>query len=266
MVINWSLVTCFAILFFAWAGYSRGWWKEALTTALLALLIFFLRQPDWAEWFIASINTIIETIWGFLPDSFGLFISDMLFTIFGIETGGGPLLLNASQASTWVIILGLIVAFSIFMGRGLRDQPEPLGAMLGVLIGGFNGFLILNIFREYLDGRGLPGGVSSTAQASSITLAGSSGVGPPASDVTIQASNLPNFTILDDAVPWILIGGGVLLLLATLNARFGVEYKEGKGRRLNFNKRPPLYKSPPPPKQTELKPLIKDIKKIFEES
>ena len=49
---------------------------------------------------------------------------------------------------------------------GYAYTVRPTGSILGGLLGGLNGFLIINLIREYLDGRNLPGGGLPTEIAS----------------------------------------------------------------------------------------------------
>ncbi len=260
MQIDWTLISCLVIGFFAWAGLARGWWKEAITTIFLVALIFLLQRPDWSQWLIDRLNDLIEVIWNILPDSIAAFISNSLETLFGIDTGGGPIQLNASSPGTWVVILILIVAVATLIGRlSFTNRPTVVGSILGVLLGGLNGFLVLNLVREYLDGRALPGGAPATAQ---LTLAGGSSFGSPTQVVTIQATNLPDFSLLDSVVPWVLIGLGVVLAAAVIKTRFIVETNKEGGKRINFKKPPPFYTMPTRPRKSRtIDEIIDDVTK-----
>jgi hypothetical protein len=233
--------------FFVWSGYARGWWKEALTTAVLAVLIFLLQQPDYAQSLIDTINNLLATVWNALPASVTSLISDGLNYFLGLDTGGSAVQLSANSPGAWVTILILIVGLTTMLGRtSFRNTPTLLGSLLGAGIGGVNGFLVLNLIREYLDGRALPG---NTSTGSELALAGSSAFGAAAPTVTIQATNLPNFTILDSVFPWILIGSGLFFLISVLHTRVKFETNKEGGRRINFKKLPPFYIAPPSLKQ-----------------
>lgn len=246
MQINWTVITCFVVAFFAWSGYARGWWKEGITTAFLAGLILLLQQPNWAQTLINWLNGLLATIWDIIPDSITALISDALETFFGISTAGGPIQTTASDSSTWIIILISVVAISTLIGRfAFKNPPTLLGGLIGTVIGGLNGFLVLSLVREYLDGRALPG---RTAPPSEITLAGASAFGPASPTVSIQLANLPSTTILDSAIPWILIVFGVLLTISVLRTRVALETKNG-AYRINFNRVPPLYSATLKPKK-----------------
>lgn len=239
MQIDWTVISCLVIGFFAWSGFARGWWKEAITAVFLAALIFLLQRPDWAASLIEALNNLLETVWNLLPDSVITFISDSLETFFGIDTGGGPFQLNASSSSTWIVILILVVALATLLGRlSFANRPTLVGSILGTTLGAFNGFLILNLTREYLDGRALPGRAVSTPQ---LAVAGGPSFATAAQTVTIQATNLPDFSILDSVVPWVLIGVAVLLAVAVLRTRIALKRNQAGGSKVDVRVLPPFY-------------------------
>ena len=253
MQINWSMIACFSIGFFAIAGFSRGWWKEAVTTIILAILIFFLQNPDQAQQFIQLANDGIATVWSFVPNFMTTAITDFLQFAFGINTGGGPYQFDPADASTWLTILAGLVVVGVLIGRlSFGNPPTGLGKMLGLLVGGLNGFLILSLVREYLDGRALPG---QPPPSTEITLVGSSAFGPASDAVSVQMVGLPNYTIMDSVIPWVLMGVGLLFLFSVLKTRVGVATNRD-GRKIQ-TKLPPFYKVPPQKK--EAKKTLVDI-------
>ncbi|MBN1218778.1 MAG: hypothetical protein JXM69_07615 [Anaerolineae bacterium] len=214
MVIDWMLLTYVIVGFFALLGFFRGWWKEAITTFLLAFLLLLLQRPDWAQAVVDFLNWIIASIWQLVVQLFGL-------------TTTVPFQLDATSAGTWIMILILVLVFSIFISRlvlpshayripGQYYAVSIIGRVLGLLLGALNGFLVLSLVREYLDGRALPGGVAPETE---ITIAGGSAFGPAATSVSIQAVNLPTVTILDSYLPWLIIGLGLLIFFAALKTR-----------------------------------------------
>jgi len=243
MEINWTVLTYFVIGLFALSGFFKGWWKEAMTTVFLAILVFLLQNPDLAQRVIDTINGILAAIWSFIPNS-------LLPAV-----GGAAVQAEAGDANTWLLILILVIAMAIIVGGimlpsgirqpGMRYATTPTGSILGGLIGGLNGFLIINLIREYLDGRNLPG-----IPLTEIAPTGGGGtVGVASSGVAMRAVDVPNFTILDSFLPWIIIGGGLLILFAVLRNRVGLHSNKGF-RRIDY-KVPYGYKlmavSPPPP-------------------
>jgi hypothetical protein len=218
MQIDWMLLTFLFVGFFAIVGFFRGWWKEAITTFFLAVLVLLLQRQDWALAVINFLNWVIATVWGFVVRLLGLSPTD------------GPPQFDASSAGTWIIILILTLGLAALISRltlpGFSTREKVtfyavglLGRLLGGLLGALNGFLVISLLREYLDGRALPGNIPPETE---ITVAGSSIYGPASTSVSIQAVNLPSFTILDSYLPWFIIGLGLLILFAALRNRVRV--------------------------------------------
>src|SRR5512145_1865271 len=106
MQIDWMTLSYIVIGFFAVIGFFRGWWKEAITTFLLALLVLLLQQPEWAQWLIDQINKVITTVLSFMDNLFDF-----------IDIAEENFLLDASQASTWLLILVLTLGLSALIAR-----------------------------------------------------------------------------------------------------------------------------------------------------
>lgn len=239
MEINWTVLTYMVIGLFALNGFFRGWWKEAVTTVFLVLLVFLLQQPELAESFINLLNELLRTVWQALPDTLVPTIRDLLETLLGVRTSAVGIQANPGNPGTWLMVLILFMVVATLLGRtGLTNQnypPNPVGSLLGGLVGIFNGFLVTNLVREYLDGRALPGEISRPA--TEITMAGGSSFGVASRGISIQAVELPRFTILDSFIPWIITVAGILILIAILNTRFSRD-----GLNVRPNKVPPGYK------------------------
>ena len=93
MEINWMFLTYLTIGFFAFNGFFRGWWKEAITIIILAFLILLLQQPEWAQAIIDGINQVILVGWQFISGVTGLTLIGEVFQI------------DASEGGTWLMIL-----------------------------------------------------------------------------------------------------------------------------------------------------------------
>jgi hypothetical protein len=228
--INVTLLTYFVVIIFAISGFYRGWWKEAITTIVLAFLIFLLQIPDFARNLITTFNSIVITIWELVPQSF----KDFLRSTFGIDTSASALQADANSTSTWLtllilLILGAILINRLFLPGGIRRQGyaynvTPIGAILGAILGGFNGFILANLILEYLTGRALPGG----SPATEIALSDGRTVA-----IASPGIDFPDFTILDSYIPWVIIGLGFLLLVAVLRTRVGIHSRNGF-RRIDY--------------------------------
>lgn len=263
MQINWTLLMYVVIIYFGIVGFSRGWWREAVFTGFLAILILLLQNPDWAQNLIDGINSVIAAVWSYIPTGFTNVVNNGLTNFFAITTRSDtPFQFDPGAPETWFIILGIIMIIAFIIGRlTFNYQPTGLGKVLGFALGALNGYFLLSIVREYLDGRALPGqGTAAVAASSEISLVGSSSFGPPDPSVAIQAVNLPDFTLLDSVIPWMAIGVGAFVLFAVFNTRYGLETDKAQGWKIK-TKVPPFYKQPKPDKKPETPEDL--IKKLF---
>jgi hypothetical protein len=226
--INLTLLTYVVVIIFAIGGFYRGWWKEAITTIALAFLIFLLETPGFAERLIEIYNNVVAWIWDIVPDSFKNFLS----STFGIEASGAALQADANSASTWLLILILLVLGAVILNRfflpgaartGAVYTATPMGSILGALLGGLNGFIIINLIIEYLWGGALNGNQPPTEIATSggQTVAVAPGI------------DFPSYSVLEGFLPWIIIGLGFLLFVAVLRTRLGIHSRNGY-RRIDY--------------------------------
>lgn len=202
---------------FGLVGFLRGWWKEAITTGLLVLLLWLLTQPTLAASIIDFINQIIQLIVTFFRAG-SLQPTEIASTAGTVQAPT----INPSQFQPYIIILIIIIIFSYFTGnKALGDVAlTPIARIFGGILGLINGFIIVSLVREYILGRFLPdSGVSATA------------VAPASLGVTV--SNVPQTSIMDGITPWIFILGGAFILVLALGTRY--KYTSGK-----LNRQPPL--------------------------
>jgi hypothetical protein len=232
MQIDWTALTLAVIALFAISGFFKGWWKEAVTTAFFAFLLFLLQSSDAADMFIGLINSVIAFIWRIIPDS----LLSVVENVIGVAAGEVPAL-DASDPSTWIIMMVFFMLAAIIVGRftlrsdgnKARYEPGPIGSLLGGLLGGLNGFIFMGLIREYLSGRNLPGGETAALTAGAVTADGGN-VATAMSEVTIQAVNIPAYTITDSFLPWVLMLFGAGVLVMALTSRTGVSNKNGYRR------------------------------------
>jgi uncharacterized membrane protein required for colicin V production len=241
MEINWTVLTYIVIVYFAISGFSRGWWKEAIITVVLAIFIFLLQNPNIAQTLIDGLNSLIATIWSFIPTEITPVVNTGLATVFAVQTGSNNAWqADASDPGTWLTLLAVAIGIAILFTRfSFNYSPTGLGSLLGGLVGALNGFLIINLVREYLDGRALPG--QQVAYTSELTLVGGSSFGPASQNLSIQVGDLPRFTVLDSILPWLVIGAGIIFLVAVLRTRIGVA-RSADGRKVE-TRVPPFYRA-----------------------
>lgn len=223
MEINWVVLTYFVVIAFALSGFFRGWWKEGFTTGGLAIMVAFLQTPQWAQTIIDFVNQVIGWVWSLAPTWFETFFVNVLAISLPPNQ---PFQLDAASPNTWVAILLLMVLFTTVLSRmagGPSTKVKPMGGFLGALVGGLNGFLIINLLREYLDGRALPGnGISSST--SGLVLGGqSTSISAASSGFSVQFINLPTFTILDSWTPWMFMIIGLLVFVSVLRTGYTMQ-------------------------------------------
>jgi hypothetical protein len=226
MQIDWTVLTYAIIGLFALTGFFRGWWKEAISTILLVVLLFFLQQPTIAESFVAVINNIISMVWQILPNSITQFLADTLGLGVGASAVGGVPQLDPTSGTTWLLILILFMVTAILISRPfLRNygptgySVRPLGSILGGLVGGLNGLIIISLVREYLDGRNLP-------QTATTVVAPGAQVGVTSTGA-IGVVNVPSITIMDSYIPWAIMLIGIVVFLAAVKNRVAWRYQDG---------------------------------------
>jgi hypothetical protein len=241
MEINWTILSYLVIIFFAVSGFSKGWWREAVITVILAFFLFLLQNPNLAQTLVDAFNSLISTIWSFIPTEITPVVNTGLSTVFAVQTGGSEVWqADASSPGTWITLLAVTVGLAMLFTRfGFRYTPTFFGGLLGGLLGAINGFLIVSLVREYLDGRALPG--QEVAYTSDLTLVGGSSYGPASQNLSIQLSDLPQYTILDSILPWLIIGAGILFFIAILRSRVGVAHS-ADGRKVE-TRMPPFYRA-----------------------
>jgi hypothetical protein len=231
--INWSAITYYVIGLFALSGFFRGWWKEAITAFFLGILVFLLRTPGMAQAVIDWLNPILLTVWNRLPSS----VHDLLATYLGLTS----FQLDASSRQTWLVILLVMLGFSFLLsalllpsqirtaGSYITYVVTPLASFLGGLLGGLNGFLVINLVKEYLSGTNLPTGTEHSA--TEVAVAGGQTVGIASSGVGVQVTDLPDFTTLNNFWGWLVVAFGLLMLVLIIGSRL-----RGPGRPSGYDR------------------------------
>lgn len=201
--IDYALVTYIVIGIFALVGFMRGWWKEAVTTGLLTVLVFVVRRPELATRLSDTIDRLVMTIWQTLQRVRET--SDLVASALPAEE---PPVIDGKRQSVYIIILILAVVASYFFSKVGLTQTMSAGArLIGALLGAYNGYIVLNLLDWFMRGR-LPG-VEEVIAA-----------GTPPSEVTLTVRNLPPTRTFDQGgvVLLILVGGVLVFLLALVTA------------------------------------------------
>ncbi len=214
--IDYTLVTYIVIGIFALVGFMRGWWKEAVTTGLLTLLILVVKRPELAATVFDFIDKLVMTIWQALQRVRET--SDLVASALPAEE---PPVIDAKRQSVYIIILIAAVIASYFFSKiGLTQTMSAGARLIGALLGAYNGYIVLNLLDWFMRGR-LP-------SVEEVTAAGV----PPPSEVTLTVTNLPTTRTLEqDGVVLLLLAGGFLVFLLALVTSIGF-----------VRRQPPLYR------------------------
>ena len=218
--IDFITLTYMVIAVFGLVGFLRGWWKEAITTGLLTILLVMLREPNFAGTIVEFISGIVTGIWDAVMSLFES--SEVLSTTVQMQA---PPEVDAERYSIYIIILVLLIIASYFFGKmGLATNLSAGARILGALMGFYNGFVIVSLVREFMVGRFLPGAADVSASAA------------PASSMSIQVTNLPQASIADSPTAFFLISIGFVVFFLALVTGWRVDrMKIGR-------KEPPLYR------------------------
>ncbi|MEM7344736.1 MAG: hypothetical protein AAF485_10865, partial [Chloroflexota bacterium] len=98
MEIDGTILTYTFVGLYALFGFYRGWWREAMTTTFLAVLVLLLQQPVWAQFVIDSINSLLT----FALTTISRFVT---FELTAFQ-------LDATNAETWLVILLIMIGLS----------------------------------------------------------------------------------------------------------------------------------------------------------
>ncbi len=214
---------------FGLVGFFRGWWKEGVTTFLLTLLVILLKVPEAAQAIIDTINKLIKLIYIIIVAHS---LEAERIAEVAKEIKQAPIVLNASDNHIYIITLIVLIILSYMVGKiGMGKDVtgvHPLGALLGGILGLFNGFVVISLVREYLVRRYLPG---ITPQDVPMEI----------QSAAIRVNDI-HVSVMDGPTPWLIIAFGMLIALALVFTRISIQKTKVK------TKPPPLYKTPPPKK------------------
>jgi hypothetical protein len=155
ITINYETLTIIVVVLFALSGFLRGWWAEGITTIFLILLTIFLTQPEIAQGIIEFINGVIAAAWDILT---GLLESLGIVQAGVAATSTPPIVIDPDDRTVFIIILIVMVLLSYFTSKiTLGGRTISLGGrILGGILGAINGFLVVNLVKEFIVGRFFP--------------------------------------------------------------------------------------------------------------
>jgi hypothetical protein len=204
ITINYETLTIIVVVLFALAGFLRGWWREGITTIFLVLLTVFLTQPEVAEAIINFINEIIAAVWNIIVG---------LLETLGIAqptatAAATPPVIDPGDRTIFIVILIVMVVLSYFTSKiTLGGRTISFGArILGGIMGAINGFLSVNLVKEFIIGRFFPEtGVSAQSAAPD--------------QLSIAVTGVPPESLFTATPQLLIILFGVILLIIILGSR-----------------------------------------------
>jgi len=198
--LDYNQIQMVVIGVFGLVGVFRGWLKELLTSFLLLLMALPLFYPSMADAIISFANEIIRIVQRFFSALAGGETPDV--AAFSIGSSGNSYML-------FIGILATLVILSYMSDRiGIGQQSMTVfSALLGGLLGAFNGFMIITLSKSYVLGTFFAG-TETQAQAAAAAII---------SDIAITVENVPPPSFLADTGPIlpIFIVGVVFLIVFT---------------------------------------------------
>jgi len=203
--INYETLMIIIVALFALSGFLRGWWREGITTIFLILLTVFLTSPELAGDIIEFVNGLIDAGWSILT---GLLEALGLIEPTLAATSTPPIVLDPDDRTVFIIILIIMVLLSYFTSKiTLGGRTITFGGRIfGGIVGAINGFLAVNLVKEYIVGRFFPEtGLSAQSAAPS--------------QLSVAITDVPPDSVFTDTSQLLVIAVGVIILALLLANR-----------------------------------------------
>jgi len=210
LTVDFGILMSVVIGAFALGGFIRGWWREGLTTILLLLLVLFLTQPGIVTNIIDYVNNLLE-VFGLVVETGGDLSLERIQA--ASVTAEPPTIVDPSSRNFYIILLVVLILISYFGSRLTLPgstvggyQPSNGARIIGAIVGAFNGFIVVNLFKEYIIGRQIPGtGVAAQAAAPST--------------LSIQIAQVPPESVFSGPSLLLIIAAGIIILAFVLSSR-----------------------------------------------
>jgi hypothetical protein len=198
--LDYNQIQLVVIGVFAFVGIFRGWLKELLTSFLLLLMALPLFYPSMADAIIEIANEIIRVMQRFLAVLAGGQMPEV--AAFSLGSSGNAYML-------FIGILAILVILSYMSDRiGIGQQGMTVfSALLGGLLGAFNGFMIITLCKSYVLGSFFDGTETQAQVAAATTV----------SEIAFTVENVPPPSFLANTGPIlpVVIVGAVFLIVFT---------------------------------------------------
>ena len=206
LTLDWDTLVIIVAALFALGGFLRGWWREGVTTIFLILLTIFLTSPELAGNIVDFINGVIEAAWNIFRNLFEAL--GLAQPTVGTAATTPPIVIDPNDRTVFIIILIVMVVLSYFTSKiTLGGRTATLaGRIFGGILGAINGFLVVNLVKEYIVGRFFPetGLTAQTAAPDQLSIA---------------VTGVPPESVFSDTAQLLVIGLGVVILALILANR-----------------------------------------------
>ena len=182
---------------FMFVGATRGWYRELITSCVLVALTAILIKPSLAAPIIDYLARFVRLVLAFIQGRGSVDPNKLLARYGNIEVpfdGKNPYLL--------LIFVLVIFVFLSYSTRGDSKGVTAVSRILGGLLGLFNGYLMVSLFKEYV--------VKYIQQRSPMLAAAGS---PPAFSVAVKG--MPAGELLKGQ-GWQIVAVLALLMVAVL--------------------------------------------------
>ena len=143
--ISYDQLMLLVMALFMFVGATRGWNQEFLSSCVLVALTAILIRPELAAKIIDYISKLLRLILAFIQ-GFGSLDFDAL------EARYRAAKLPFDGDNPYMLLIAALIGF-VFISYSIRANVTGLTALsriLGGLLGMFNGFLVISLFREYV--------------------------------------------------------------------------------------------------------------------
>jgi hypothetical protein len=196
---------------FMFIGATRGLHREAITTLGLVVLSALLVEPGLAGPIIGYLSKMVQLIVAFIVSHFSVDLQTLMDTYSKIEV-------PFSRENPYAFLIFALIAFVLlsYTSRATKDATA-LSRLLGGLLGLFNGFLVISLFKEYV--------VKYIRLRDPATVAA---LGPP-TQVSVALKNLPlSGALTGSSLQFVVVILGAVAALLFLSSALNVSLKADK--------------------------------------
>jgi uncharacterized membrane protein required for colicin V production len=130
---------------FMFVGATRGWRQEFISSCVLVVLTAILIQPGLAAPIVDYISKIIRLVLAFIQE-FGK------LDFAALEARYQAIKLPFDGSNPYALLIAVLIGFVLisYSIRGNIKGVTAFSRILGGLLGLFNGFLVISLFRQYV--------------------------------------------------------------------------------------------------------------------